>query len=411
MDPTELDDMELHHVAPIGQDTIPDQNQAHYCMSCDFPMNGLYCVQCGQKNDDYRRSIFTLIKEFITSITAIESRIWRTWLALLFKPGKVARQYSNGRRAYWSSPIRVYLAMSILLFGYMGITNTHLFSIDIDAKVKDGIEKPLDELEQSDIDHDFNIHAFETQASIDERNKNRNFELIQKMLEEGWMMFNLNVSPTGITASNPELTEEAREEAKERLEELKVTLPDGAKGFIEDVEGMVDQAEENAADGTEGPNVVLNGQKVESKDWIDFTTRFMRNPAALTQSFNKWLPRLMFFMMPFTMLIGALFIRGRGNAILYDHLVHAAYIHAVAFFLLFLGIVLSRFISGDAVANLIAIVLLIYLPLSLKQMFQRGWIKTVWTAYGVGFIYMIILFLGMLFFIVRDMSSTFMSTL
>ena len=33
----------------------------------------------------------------------------------------------------------------------------------------------------------------------------------------------------------------------------------------------------------------------------------------------------MFGMMPFTMLLGAMFIRGRGNALLYDHLVHTAY--------------------------------------------------------------------------------------
>ena len=95
----------------------------------------------------------------------------------------------------------------------------------------------------------------------------------------------------------------------------------------------------------------------------------------------------MFIMMPFTMLIGAIFIRGRGNALLYDHLVHAAYIHAVAFFLLLLGILLSFIFPGATVSKALFVIMLIYLPLSLKRMFRRGWLKTIWTSYGVGFIY------------------------
>jgi len=51
----------------------------------------------------------------------------------------------------------------------------------------------------------------------------------------------------------------------------------------------------------------------------------------------------MFFMMPLSMLIGAIFIRGKERAMLYDHLVHAAYIHAFAFLLLLLFILLVQF--------------------------------------------------------------------
>ena len=36
----------------------------------------------------------------------------------------------------------------------------------------------------------------------------------------------------------------------------------------------------------------------------------------------------MFFMVPFAMRLGAIFIRGP-TALLYDHLIHAMYIHAV----------------------------------------------------------------------------------
>jgi len=110
-------------------------------------------------------------------------------------------------------------------------------------------------------------------------------------------------------------------------------------------------------------------------------------------------------MMPITMFIGAVFIRGRGNAMLYDHIIHAAYIHSVAFFLLFLGIVASYAVPGSLVGRTIFIALLIYLPLSLKRMFGRGWFKTIWTSYGVGFIYSILMFIGLTVLLVKTLSN------
>ncbi|HHL43773.1 MAG TPA: hypothetical protein ENJ42_09150 [Hellea balneolensis] len=118
--------------------------------------------------------------------------------------------------------------------------------------------------------------------------------------------------------------------------------------------------------------------------------QIVRNPGLVNGIIYKWLPRIMFLMMPITMFIGILFIRGRGNALLYDHLVHAAYIHSVAFFLLFLGVLLMYILPGALVAKTLMVILLIYLPLSLRGMFHRGWIKSIWASYGVGFIYLLI---------------------
>jgi len=91
--------------------------------------------------------------------------------------------------------------------------------------------------------------------------------------------------------------------------------------------------------------------------------------------------------MPFSMLIGALFIRGKKQAMLYDHLVHAAYIHAFAFLLLFIFILLVHFTPIKGLIFIYITILLIYLPISAKRMFDRGWFKTFLTSYGVGAFY------------------------
>ena len=131
----------------------------------------------------------------------------------------------------------------------------------------------------------------------------------------------------------------------------------------------------------------------------------MQNPAVVTNGFREWLPRLMFFMMPITMFIGAIFIRGHGNAMLYEHIIHGAYIHSVTFFFLFVGILASYVLPGSLVAKSIFIALLLYLPLSLKRMFKRGLLKTIWTSYGVGFIYIILLSFGLIFILAKTLKD------
>jgi hypothetical protein len=92
-------------------------------------MTGLFCHACGNKNDDYRRSIWTLAADMFASITALEGRMWRSLRSLIFKPGEMAREYADGARTKWTSPVRLYLAMSLILFGYIAGTQTQLVAL------------------------------------------------------------------------------------------------------------------------------------------------------------------------------------------------------------------------------------------------------------------------------------------
>jgi len=131
----------------LGRDSVPDENQSRTCISCDAKLTGLFCHQCGQKSDDYRRSVFSLVTERFASIFSLENRMWRTWLSLLTRPGKAAREFADGKRTKWTSPVRIYLAMSIVLFGYMSLTETRIFSVRTDIVPRAEITGNIDELE------------------------------------------------------------------------------------------------------------------------------------------------------------------------------------------------------------------------------------------------------------------------
>jgi len=420
IDDTELVDVE--HVAPLGADDIPDENQSHYCFSCEEPIVGHYCTACGQKNDDFRRSIFSLAIELIASVTALEGRIWRTWGTLLFKPGKVARQFANGRRSYWSSPVRVYLAMSLLLFGYIGITNTQIISLDLDVQKKAGVEKPIEEITPLDLKMTGSVTMFRTQRHINERNADRNFELLDIIMRDGGK-YGFDLTDGNLEfVENDDDDEPSDDDEEGDVEDNETTdakdtddveanqdgfvnpVTEIQKGFMDGFNGNpeneTDIQEVTGLDitGSAQDGIKINRESINSDTGRLAFQNFLKNPSRFNDVFSSWLPRVMFLMMPFTMLIGIIFIRGRGNALLYDHLVHSAYMHAVIFFVLLMGLIMARIpgLSGGWISLALFGYLFLYLPISLRTMFKRGPIKTIWASYSIGFIYLFLMFIILL---------------
>lgn len=86
------------------------------CLDCDAPVSGSFCSQCGQRNADYRVSFGEVLRDALDGVFQIDSRIGRTVLPFLFRPGFLTREYNAGRRTRYSSPLRIYLLLSVLYF-------------------------------------------------------------------------------------------------------------------------------------------------------------------------------------------------------------------------------------------------------------------------------------------------------
>lgn len=109
------------------------------CQNCDTKLNGRYCHECGQLADDFQRPIWSLVAEGISDLFALDGRLWRTIPTLLFRPGRITRQYIDGKRATQVPPFRLYLIASVLffttlfLFGPSGDDVEKLFSMTPNA--------------------------------------------------------------------------------------------------------------------------------------------------------------------------------------------------------------------------------------------------------------------------------------
>ncbi len=118
-----------------------------HCANCGAERSGPYCSRCGQNDRDYQRALPPLVSELLREAFELDSRLVRTLKLLMFKPGALALEFSNNRRASYVSPIRLYLFVSIGFFFFL--------SLGAEIGTDDGQERPqvqvqVDEVEDAD---------------------------------------------------------------------------------------------------------------------------------------------------------------------------------------------------------------------------------------------------------------------
>lgn len=73
-----------------------------------------YCGHCGQETALQPPTIGEFLQQFGGSYVAMEGALWRTLLLLLFRPGRLTREYFAGRKRRYVLPLRLYLTISVV---------------------------------------------------------------------------------------------------------------------------------------------------------------------------------------------------------------------------------------------------------------------------------------------------------
>jgi hypothetical protein len=96
------------------------------CKNCQTEFQGNYCPQCGQSIKDYDRPFGLIIYDLMGNIFAFDTRLWRTFIAVLFQPGKMAKEFIMGHRVKYMPPFRFYIFVSFIFFlilNYLTLSN------------------------------------------------------------------------------------------------------------------------------------------------------------------------------------------------------------------------------------------------------------------------------------------------
>ncbi len=86
------------------------------CLNCGTPLRGQYCGNCGQRATSRLISLMELTRDAFGDMFELDSRLWRTLIPLLLRPGQLTRDYLEGRRARFMPPFRMYLVLSVIFF-------------------------------------------------------------------------------------------------------------------------------------------------------------------------------------------------------------------------------------------------------------------------------------------------------
>ncbi len=93
------------------------RNNSSSCLNCGHQISDMnYCPECGQSNTSKRISLRQLFSDFFGDYFTFDSKIFRSLLPLVFKPGFLTREYTEGRRNTYILPFRLYIFITFIFF-------------------------------------------------------------------------------------------------------------------------------------------------------------------------------------------------------------------------------------------------------------------------------------------------------
>lgn len=101
------------------------------CKNCGHPVDGNFCTHCGQKSSVTRVSLSSFLDEISTSVFQINRGFFFTLIQLSLRPGKVLKEYLDGRRKRYFKPIAYLLILSTLYLLSAQATNQNTLIGDL----------------------------------------------------------------------------------------------------------------------------------------------------------------------------------------------------------------------------------------------------------------------------------------
>lgn len=120
--------LQIVHPAPAVCETTPS------CPSCNAPVRDHFCSRCGEATVAHSPTAGEFIHEFIGHYVALEGKLWQTLKLLLLRPGQLTVDYMRGRRVPYINPLRLYLTLSLVLFGMIKLFGVGLPQFNFDDK-------------------------------------------------------------------------------------------------------------------------------------------------------------------------------------------------------------------------------------------------------------------------------------
>lgn len=301
------------------------------CQNCETPVDGKFCPECGQDTRDHRVSMRLLLLGLWNDFFTFDSRFFRSFIPLMFLPGKLTVEFVRGRRVRYIPPIRLYLFVSILFF----------FLISMRLAIRDA----------DDTD------AFSATGPV--------------VVSAD----SIAMVPMGVDSLRT-LLREAQAEVAE-LEKLEDRLPVGieldvSSGIEQALAGDYDLAalDSLAAAGVDTVEIRPTDLEGYSHSQVFGRDFYLKN-GYLTRAILRLLPKALFLLLPiFAALLALVYLRRKRLFI--EHLVFSLHYHSM----IFLAYAIVALTSWTALLPPMIVGFYVYLYFAMKRVYGQGWRKT-----------------------------------
>ncbi len=105
------------HSALVSSEDHAGSEPAHtLCQNCGAALQGPFCHACGQHDFEFHQSFHHVVHEALETWFHIDRSFLRGFYELVFRPGRMTREFNAGQRARHVPPLRFYLVISLLFF-------------------------------------------------------------------------------------------------------------------------------------------------------------------------------------------------------------------------------------------------------------------------------------------------------
>ncbi len=339
------------------------------CLNCGVPLDIIdrYCHNCGQINTTKKLSFKDFFSEFFASIFSYDSRLRHTVVALLFSPGKISKEYVEGKRIKYANPFRFYLSVSIIFFIINGLfIDFDGFSVGIEDNVTKGKEV-IDEIKK-DVATDslrYKINA--------EIKKNEDLSLSDKKILDEQLS---NIENTAPFITKKQEPEEVIYYTQSQIDTMNL-FNQGIK--LWSMYG--DHYEKTGQKSAYRALTELNHQKSQFNRYIYQraikTNNINKNYGRelLEFIFNK-LPFIIFFFLPFFALaIWLLYVRR--SCTYMEHLVFTFHTQTMFFILVGIAILIDQITKTGSATGIAMLVFLFYLYKAMRKFYNQRRGKTI----------------------------------
>ena len=350
------------------------------CFNCsqELVSKSTYCSHCGQKVDDNNLTIKAVFHEFIENYLSFDTKIGRTIIPFLFKPGKLVAEFIKGHRVTYVNPFRFYLLVSIFFFFVLGLFVDYSVS---EARAKEAAGQAITE-EHSRKEPSGLVTKLEDFAVLLDSLENTDSLLIQDKMDSLIAANQLSESISYSIDTAAVSAEDEKSFVKINSSGLGFNIDASRLTTVKEYRYDRDYSDEALLDSMHSNSLgkyerflALQTIKLYRSD-AKVITRFLLGNFSL--SMVILIPGLAFFFFLF-------YFKQRQPFV--AHLIHSLYFHTFSLFIYALAVLFVYYFDSTVMVWLAFLISAVYLFFSLKKVYPKPIFSTFWRYACIGILY------------------------